>query len=103
VALDLTDDDKAALIALLRATIDRDRFPLSPRIKLLRGIIEKLGIRSTGHAEPGAESEIAPWRGAGEKAAALTLGARHRPNHRGTAWWCRSSRRHLCCVELNKI
>jgi hypothetical protein len=30
-----------------RDTIDRDRFPLSPGIKLLRGILEKLGIRST--------------------------------------------------------
>jgi hypothetical protein len=28
--LDLTDDEKAALIELLRGTIDRDRFPLSP-------------------------------------------------------------------------
>jgi hypothetical protein len=45
--LDLTDDEKAALIELLRGTIDRDRFPLSPRIRLLRGILEKLGIRST--------------------------------------------------------
>jgi hypothetical protein len=45
--LDLTDDEKAALIELLRGTIDRDRFPLSPRIKLLRSILEKLGIRST--------------------------------------------------------
>jgi hypothetical protein len=29
--LDLPDDEKAALIELLRETIDRDRFPLSPR------------------------------------------------------------------------
>jgi hypothetical protein len=45
--LDLADDEKVALIELLRDTIDRDRFPLSPRIKLLRSILEKLGIRST--------------------------------------------------------
>jgi hypothetical protein len=38
----LTDDEKAALVALLRRTIDADRFPLSPRIRLLRGILEKL-------------------------------------------------------------
>jgi hypothetical protein len=44
---DLTDDERAALIALLKGTIDRDRFPLSPRIRLLRSILEKLGIRST--------------------------------------------------------
>ena len=30
VNLDLTDDEKAALIELLRDTIERDRFPLSP-------------------------------------------------------------------------
>jgi hypothetical protein len=29
--LDLTDDDKAALIELLREAIERGRFPLSPR------------------------------------------------------------------------
>ncbi len=40
------DTEKAALIELLRGTIDRDRFPLSPRIRLLRNILEKLGIRS---------------------------------------------------------
>jgi hypothetical protein len=31
---DLTEDDKAVLIELLRDTIERDRFPLSPRIKV---------------------------------------------------------------------
>ena len=44
---DLTYDERAALIALLKGTIDRDRFPLSPRIRLLRDILEKLGIRSS--------------------------------------------------------
>jgi hypothetical protein len=39
---DLTDDDKAALVELLRETTERDRFPLSPRIKRLRGILAKL-------------------------------------------------------------
>ena len=45
--LDLTDDENAALIELLRGTIDRDRFPLSPRMRPLRSILEKLGIRLT--------------------------------------------------------
>jgi hypothetical protein len=45
-SLDLTGDEKAALLELLRDTIDRDRFPLSPRIRLLRSILEKLGIRA---------------------------------------------------------
>jgi hypothetical protein len=34
--LDLGDDEKA----------ERDRFPLSPRLKLLRGILAKLGVGS---------------------------------------------------------
>jgi hypothetical protein len=39
---DLTDDDKAELVKLLRETIERDRFPLSPRVKRLRAILGKL-------------------------------------------------------------
>jgi hypothetical protein len=42
MSFDLTDDEKAALIELLRDTIERSQFVLSPRIKLLRGILEKL-------------------------------------------------------------
>ena len=45
--VEFTDDEKAALIELLRDTIDRDRALMSPRIKLLRSILEKLGVRST--------------------------------------------------------
>ena len=39
---DLTADDKAALAALLRATIVADRFPLSPRVRELKAILAKL-------------------------------------------------------------
>jgi hypothetical protein len=38
----LTDDEKRALAALLRRTIDADRYPLSPRIGQLKGILAKL-------------------------------------------------------------
>ena len=38
----LTDDEKTALVALLKRTIDDDRYPLSPRIRTLRGILAKL-------------------------------------------------------------
>ena len=38
----LTDDEKRALVALLKRTIERDRFLLSPRIGQLRGILAKL-------------------------------------------------------------
>jgi hypothetical protein len=38
----LAEDEKAALVALLKRTIDADRFPLSPPISQLRGILAKL-------------------------------------------------------------
>ena len=44
---DLAEDVKAALIELLRETRERDRFPRSPRVKPLRGVLAKLGVSST--------------------------------------------------------
>jgi len=38
----LTQDEKTALTALLKRTIADDRYPLSPRIGTLRGILAKL-------------------------------------------------------------
>jgi len=40
--LTLADDEKSALAALLKRTIADDRYPLSPRIGTLRGILAKL-------------------------------------------------------------
>jgi hypothetical protein len=40
--LDLTDDEKLALIRLLRRTIDEDRYPLSPRVAPLKAVLAKL-------------------------------------------------------------
>jgi len=40
--LELNDHDKAALAAVLRATIAADRFPLSPRVQQLRAILDRL-------------------------------------------------------------
>jgi hypothetical protein len=42
----LADDEKVALRALLRRTIDDDRYPLSPRIRVLKGILAKLEPQS---------------------------------------------------------
>jgi len=39
---DLTDDEKAAVIALLRATLRDAKYPMSPRNLMLRAILEKL-------------------------------------------------------------
>ena len=41
MAPDLTDEETAALIRLLRDTIDNDRYPLSSRVQTLRGILAK--------------------------------------------------------------
>jgi len=38
--LDLSDDETAALTRLLRKAIDEDRFPLSPRVRTLQGILD---------------------------------------------------------------
>ena len=40
--LDLTDDETAALTQLLTNTIDADRYPLSPRIRILKTILGKI-------------------------------------------------------------
>ena len=40
--LDLTDEETDALARLLSKTIDDDRYPLSPRIRMLRGILAKI-------------------------------------------------------------
>jgi hypothetical protein len=50
----LTDDEKTALAALLKRTIDGDRYPLSPRIGVLRGILDLLEPRP---AKPAASLE----------------------------------------------
>jgi hypothetical protein len=40
--LDLSDDESTALARLLRKAIDEDRYPLSPRIRLLQAILDKI-------------------------------------------------------------
>jgi hypothetical protein len=42
MTLDLTDDESSALAALLNQAIDADRYPLSPRIQTLKGILGKI-------------------------------------------------------------
>jgi hypothetical protein len=39
---DLTDVETEALSRLLRDTIDDDRYPLSPRVQMWKGILAKL-------------------------------------------------------------
>lgn len=40
--LDLTDEEREALIAALRGLIGADRFPMSPRLWPLKAILAKL-------------------------------------------------------------
>jgi hypothetical protein len=42
MTLDLTDDEKVALVRLLRRAIDEARYPLSPRLDPLKTILAKL-------------------------------------------------------------
>lgn len=50
--LPLADDEKSALTALLKRIIDEDRYPLSPRIGRLRGILAKLEGLKTAPLPP---------------------------------------------------
>ena len=43
MTLDLTDEETFALLNLLVDTIEADRYPMSPRIRLLREILGKFG------------------------------------------------------------
>jgi hypothetical protein len=43
--LDLTEDEAAALLRELSAIIGNNRFPLSPRIRMLRQIRAKFPVR----------------------------------------------------------
>ena len=50
----LTSDEKVALAALLKRTIDADRYPHSPRVQTLQGILDRLEPRQ---ARPAASPE----------------------------------------------
>ena len=42
MVLDLTDDKRAAIVRLLKRTLDTDRYPLVPRLAPLKSILAKL-------------------------------------------------------------
>jgi hypothetical protein len=50
----LSEDEKTALAALLKRTIADDRYPLSPRVRTLQGILDRLEPRP---AKPAASPE----------------------------------------------
>ena len=50
--LDLTDEQSEALARLLRSAIDDDRYPLSPRVRTLKEILEQLRPPPSAPAAP---------------------------------------------------
>ena len=60
---DLTDDDRAIMVEPLRETIERDRFPLSPRVQSLKAVLAKLA--------PAAPAPLPPPKPPGERSLAL--------------------------------
>jgi hypothetical protein len=97
--IDLSEDEAAALVALLTRTIDGDRYPLSPRIRTLKAILAKLrpqpvrepyrSRRSTRRREQRPPEGVVPVEGlprpaddAGRAAAAgmRLIGARRHPS-----------------------
>jgi hypothetical protein len=69
---DLTNEETLALLNLLTETIERDRYPLSPRIRMLRGILAKFA--PMGPAPPTA-SQVTNARGARPEAPAAPRSA----------------------------
>jgi hypothetical protein len=68
MALDLSDHEKLALVALLNRTIVHDRHPLSPRVRTLKDVLTKLDPKppvqpaSKMYAPPGTKRAGAPYR-----------------------------------------
>jgi len=58
--LDLTEEETRALVTLLTATIENDRYPFSPRIRTLRGILAKLASMAPPPAGPPTADERDP-------------------------------------------
>jgi hypothetical protein len=63
----LTSDEKVALVALLKRTIDADRYPFSPRICTLRSILAKLEPQKPASAPLPPQKAYAPPRGSAKQ------------------------------------
>ena len=53
--LELSDEEAAALTQELRETVENDRYPFSPRIRTLKGILAKLRPEPVRRAPTAAE------------------------------------------------
>jgi hypothetical protein len=65
--LDLTDEETAALARLLHNAIDGDRYPLSARIQLLRGILGKVSPEPVREPLPPLKVYAPPRAAAGQR------------------------------------
>jgi hypothetical protein len=61
--LDLTDDEAAALTQELHDIVENDRYPFSPRIRTLRGILAKLRPEPVRKPLPPLKVYASPSRG----------------------------------------
>jgi hypothetical protein len=75
--LDLTDEETFALLNLLVDTIEADRYPMSPRIRLLRAIVRKFG--EVGGLSKRPRAEAPPLCTAATGAPANARGTRPEP------------------------
>jgi hypothetical protein len=66
-SLELTAEEKRALIAWLKRTIEGDRFPLAPRLNVLKAILEKLDPPAPGPEPPPLRPGLAPTHGQGRR------------------------------------
>jgi len=71
----LTEEEKLALVALVRRAIDADRYPLSPRISELRGILAKLEGGPKQAPAPAAAATLCATTGQGKAAESAGLAA----------------------------
>ena len=61
--LELTDDEAQALVRVIREAIDSDRFPLSPRIAVLRSILAQLRQEPARAPLPPLRNYVPPSKG----------------------------------------
>jgi len=66
MSLDLPDAERDALVALLKETIATDRFPLSPRIRALKRVLDKL------EPPPASRDPLPPPKPPGERSMSLS-------------------------------
>jgi hypothetical protein len=65
--LDLSEDEAAALIALLTRTIDGDRYPLAPRVRTLKDILAKLRPEPAREPLPPPNADAPPRASAAQR------------------------------------